>query len=74
MTVTLAALAGAVPVLADQTNGPGPDEDKPTLCPKQIDEEEGVTVILGGGPTVTVPVPTTVVDVLEGSKPVTVTV
>lgn len=73
VTVTFAALAGAVPVLAVQTNGPGPEDERPTLWPKQIDDDAGVTVIGTGAETVTVPLPTTVVGVPDGSKPLTVT-
>lgn len=47
VTVTLAALAGAVPVLADQTKGPAPVEDKATLSPKQIVVLDGVIFIDG---------------------------
>ena len=54
VTVTLAALAGAVPVLALHTKGPGPDDDKLTLCPKQTDDKEGVIAIVGAGAIVTV--------------------
>ena len=61
-------------MLAAQTNGPGPVEDNETLWPKQIVDVEGETVMGVGGPTVTVPVPVTVVGVLAGSKPLTVTV
>lgn len=35
-------------MLADQTNGPGPVEDKLTLCPTQITDREGVMAIVVG--------------------------
>lgn len=53
-TVTLAALAGAVPVLADQTNGPVPVDDKVTFSPRQIIVLEGVILIGGVAPMETV--------------------
>ena len=74
VTVTFAALAGFAPELAVQTNGPGPVDANETLCPKQIVEDDGDTVIGTGDVTVTVPVPTTEVGVLAGFKPFTVTV
>ena len=72
-TVTLAALEGLVPVLAVHTNGPGPEDDKAKLCPKQIDDEAGETVIGAAGFTVTVPEPAIVVGVLAGLRPLTLT-
>ena len=54
VTVTLAALAGAVPVLALQTKGPVPEADKPTLCPAQTEDSVGVIAVGGGVPTETV--------------------
>jgi hypothetical protein len=74
VTVTFAVLAGFAPALVVQTNGPGPVDDSETLCPKQIVEDDGDTVIGIGDVTVTVPVPTTEVGVLAGFKPFTVTV
>ena len=44
-TVTVAALAGFVPVLAVQVNGPEPEEDKVMLSPKQIVVFDGVMLI-----------------------------
>lgn len=76
VTVTLAALAGAVPVLADQTKGPAPVDDKATLSPKQIVVLDGVIFIDGvkeietvaTAEAVQVPVPdkTVYVVVVEG--------
>ena len=73
-TVTFAKLAGFAPTLAVQVNGPAPVADKLTFCPKHIVDETGVTVTGIGGFTVTVPVPITVVGVLAGFNPLTVTV
>ena len=70
----MAALAGLVPVLAVHENGPGPVDDKPKLCPKQIDDEVGETVIGVAGFTVTVPEPIIVVGVLAALRPLTLTV
>lgn len=47
VTVTLAAAGGVVPVLALQVKGPLPLDDKATLCPKQIEDREGVIAIDG---------------------------
>ncbi len=47
LTVTVAALAGVVPVLAVQTNGAEPLDVNVTLCPKQIVEKDGVILIEG---------------------------
>ena len=73
VTVTFAAAFGDAPELAVQKNGPGPDDDNPILCPKQIEEDAGVIDTDGGELTVTVPLPTIVVGIFEASSPLTVT-
>lgn len=54
VTVTFAALGGFVPELAVQVKGPEPEEVKPTLCPAQIVEKDGVILIDSDGETETV--------------------
>ena len=73
LTVTFAAALGGAPELAVQTNGPGPDDESPILCPRQIEEEAGVIATDGGELTVTVPLPVTVVGVFDAFSPFTVT-
>ena len=45
VTVTVAALAGFVPVLAVHVNGPAPVLDKVALAPRQIIVLEGVILM-----------------------------
>jgi hypothetical protein len=54
VTVTFAALAGDDPELAVHENGPAPEDDKPTLSPKQIVVLDGVILIGGVAPIDTV--------------------
>jgi hypothetical protein len=54
VTVTLAADAGFVPVLAVHEYGPVPVDDKVTLSPRQIIVLEGVTLIDNVGASETV--------------------
>ena len=54
VTVTEAVAGGLVPELAVQTKGAEPLADKPTLCPKQIVDKDGVIAIAGVVDTETV--------------------
>lgn len=47
VTITVAVPAGFVPELAVHTNGAAPLEDRETLCPTHIVDNEGVILIDG---------------------------
>ena len=47
VTVTFATAAGFEPELAVQTYGPPPLTESAWLCPKQIDDKDGVIDIVG---------------------------